>query len=137
MSSKHNIVIYCVCCPVVYYVYHWVIKTNIFLYHAIPPLYGGRTEYYKIDCEVFDMVIYGKEVNNKNRNAVLIAVLLGWCGGYRFYKRQYALGILYLFTCGLFFVGWRCSCAVRFAVRFAVLCCFSRYNIRLAANLSP
>ena len=27
------------------------------------------------------MVIYGKEVNNKNRNAVLIAVLLGWCGG--------------------------------------------------------
>lgn len=52
------------------------------------------------------MVIYGKEVNNKNRNAVLIAVLLGWCGGYRFYKRQYALGILYLFTCGLFFVGW-------------------------------
>ena len=30
--------------------------------------------------------------------------------------------------------GWRCSCAVRFAVRFAVLCCFSRYNIRIAAN---
>lgn len=41
-----------------------------------------------------------------DKKGVLFAVLLGWCGGYRFYKKQYGLGILYLFTFGLFCVGW-------------------------------
>lgn len=36
----------------------------------------------------------------------LIAIFLGWCGGYRFYKKQNKMGILYLFTVGLFGFGW-------------------------------
>ena len=37
---------------------------------------------------------------------VLIAIFLGWAGGYRFYKKQTGLGILYLLTFGLFGIGW-------------------------------
>lgn len=37
---------------------------------------------------------------------LLIAIFLGWLGGYRFYKRQTALGILYLLTGGVFGIGW-------------------------------
>lgn len=37
---------------------------------------------------------------------IIIAVALGWAGGYRFYKKQIGLGVLYLFTCGLFGIGW-------------------------------
>lgn len=36
----------------------------------------------------------------------IIAVLLGWLGGYRFYKKQYLLGFVYLLTFGLFGIGW-------------------------------
>lgn len=51
------------------------------------------------------MVIFGNNASNDSKG-VLIAIFLGWCGGYRFYKKQFALGILYLFTCGLFCIGW-------------------------------
>lgn len=37
---------------------------------------------------------------------LLIAIFLGWLGGYRFYKKQTLLGVLYLFTFGLFGIGW-------------------------------
>jgi hypothetical protein len=37
---------------------------------------------------------------------ILIAVFLGWAGGYRFYKKQTKLGIIYLLTAGLFGIGW-------------------------------
>lgn len=37
---------------------------------------------------------------------LLIAIFLGWAGGYRFYKKQTGLGILYLLTLGLFGIGW-------------------------------
>lgn len=37
---------------------------------------------------------------------LLIAIFLGWCGGYRFYKRQTILGVVYLFTLGIFGIGW-------------------------------
>lgn len=37
---------------------------------------------------------------------ILIAVFLGWLGGYRFYKRQYGLFLLYFFTAGIFGIGW-------------------------------
>lgn len=68
-------------------------------------MYGGRRHYYKVDCEDFIMVIYGNNASN-DRKGVLIAIFLGWCGGYRFYKKQFVLGFIYLFTCGLFCIGW-------------------------------
>ena len=37
---------------------------------------------------------------------LILSVFLGWAGGYRFYKKQYGMGILYFFTCGLFCFGW-------------------------------
>ena len=37
---------------------------------------------------------------------VIIAWLFGWAGGYRFYKKQKGWGFIYLFTCGLFGIGW-------------------------------
>ncbi len=37
---------------------------------------------------------------------IIIAILFGWAGGFRFYKKQYGAGFLYLFTGGLGAVGW-------------------------------
>lgn len=37
---------------------------------------------------------------------LLIAIFTGWLGGYRFYKKQFVWGIIYLCTGGLFLVGW-------------------------------
>lgn len=37
---------------------------------------------------------------------LLIAIFLGWAGGYRFYKKNIWLGILYLLTFGLLGIGW-------------------------------
>lgn len=37
---------------------------------------------------------------------LLIAIFLGAFGGYRFYKKQFGLGIVYLLTFGLFGIGW-------------------------------
>lgn len=37
---------------------------------------------------------------------VILSIFLGWAGGYRFYKKQYGIGILYLFTGGIFCFGW-------------------------------
>ena len=37
---------------------------------------------------------------------LLIAICFGWMGGYRFYKKQIGMGVLYLLTFGLFGVGW-------------------------------
>lgn len=37
---------------------------------------------------------------------LLIAIILGWAGGYRFYKKQYLLALIYLFTFGLCGIGW-------------------------------
>lgn len=37
---------------------------------------------------------------------LLLAICLGWAGGYRFYKKQICLGVLYLLTFGVFGIGW-------------------------------
>lgn len=44
----------------------------------------------------------------KKRNkwiAFFLCVCLGWLGAHKFYEGKIAMGILYLFTCGLFFFG--------------------------------
>ena len=35
-----------------------------------------------------------------------ICALLGWIGVHKFRERRFGMGILYLFTFGLFFIGW-------------------------------
>lgn len=37
---------------------------------------------------------------------LIIAIFLGWLGGYRFYKKQYVLGFVYLLTFGIIGIGW-------------------------------
>ena len=37
---------------------------------------------------------------------LLMTILFGWLGYYRFHKKQFGLGLIYLFTGGLFFIGW-------------------------------
>lgn len=38
--------------------------------------------------------------------ALLLCIFLGWCGAHKFYEGRSVLGVLYLFTFGLFVVGW-------------------------------
>lgn len=37
---------------------------------------------------------------------LLLAIFLGWLGVYRFYKKQWLLGVVYLFTGGIAGIGW-------------------------------
>lgn len=48
-------------------------------------------------------------------SGIIIAVLFGWAGGYRFYKGQKGLGILYLLTVGLCGIGWIADIAISIA----------------------
>lgn len=50
--------------------------------------------------------MYEKGILNDKNKGILIALFLGELGGYRFYRHQYFLGIVYLFTLGLFGFGW-------------------------------
>ena len=46
-------------------------------------------------------------VSNKKRTSALIwCVLLGYLGAHYFYVGKIGKGILYVFTCGLFGIGW-------------------------------
>lgn len=38
--------------------------------------------------------------------AFLLCLFLGGIGAHKFYEGKVGMGILYLFTCGLFFIGW-------------------------------
>lgn len=45
---------------------------------------------------------------NRARNkwvALALCICLGWLGAHKFYEGKIGMGLLYLFTCGLFFVG--------------------------------
>lgn len=37
--------------------------------------------------------------------SLLLCLFLGWCGGHKFYEGKIGMGIVYLFTGGLFFIG--------------------------------
>lgn len=37
---------------------------------------------------------------------LLVCLFLGMLGGHKFYRRKFGMGVLYLFTGGLFFIGW-------------------------------
>ena len=38
--------------------------------------------------------------------ALLLCIFLGWCGAHKFYEGKKGLGILYIFTFGLWGIGW-------------------------------
>ena len=35
-----------------------------------------------------------------------LCLFLGWLGVHKFYEKQFGMGVLYMFTCGLFCIGW-------------------------------
>lgn len=46
-------------------------------------------------------------VSSKSRMvALLLCIFLGFFGAHRFYAGRYLMGVLYLFTLGLFGIGW-------------------------------
>lgn len=45
------------------------------------------------------------EIKDKNASLIL-CILGGWLGLHHFYNKKIGLGILYLFTGGLFYIGW-------------------------------
>lgn len=67
-----------------------------------------------------------------NIKALLFAVFLGWCGGYRFYKKQFLLGIIYLFTFGLFGIGWIVD-----IILSAINCVSDTGSLEVEASHSP
>ena len=42
----------------------------------------------------------------KKNKDLLITIFGGWFGLHYFCNKKYKKGLIYLFTCGLFFVGW-------------------------------
>ncbi len=42
--------------------------------------------------------------------ALLLCIFLGFCGAHKFYEGKGGMGVLYLFTCGLFGIGWFVDC---------------------------
>ena len=49
------------------------------------------------------------DVNRKEKNktiALLLCIFLGYLGAHKFYEGKVGMGILYLFTMGLFGIGW-------------------------------
>ena len=42
--------------------------------------------------------------------ALLLCWFLGYFGAHKFYEGKTGLGVLYLFTCGLFGIGWFIDC---------------------------
>lgn len=50
---------------------------------------------------------YVTTTSDKNKNtALLLCIFLGWAGAHQFYVGKWGKGFLYLFTVGLFMIGW-------------------------------
>ncbi len=57
----------------------------------------------------------------------LLTIIFGWAGFYRFKKGQIGLGIVYLFTLGLFYIGWIVD----------VVCTLRDMIVKVGKTLSP
>lgn len=53
--------------------------------------------------------VYGMRTRNK-WVAFFLCLFLGFLGAHKFYEGKGGTGILYLFTCGLFGIGWFIDC---------------------------
>lgn len=72
----------------------------------------------------------------------IITVLLGWCGIHKFLQKKAGMGIIYLFTFGLFGIGWFYDCITAFRAiskKAAPAASIPQYSIvdRLCATLDP
>ena len=65
---------------------------------------------------------YGMMAKNK-WVAFLLCLFLGWAGAHKFYEGKAGMGILYLFTGGLFGIGWFIDC-------ISLLCKPNPYYVR-------
>ena len=53
------------------------------------------------------MANYTTQTSDKSKKtALLLCIFLGWCGAHYFYVGRIGRGFVYLFTCGVFFIGW-------------------------------
>lgn len=48
--------------------------------------------------------------NSKNIIEFILCITMGYCGAHKFYAKKYSIGFLYLFTFGLFGIGWIYDC---------------------------
>ena len=69
----------------------------------------------KVSVTIFVRVSYTLDKMSQGRQRtsrvstkteLILAILLGWAGVHKFYRKRIGMGILYLLTCGLFCVGW-------------------------------
>ncbi len=75
--------------------------TNIYYVNQMPT--GGGSP------AVNSFINYGTApaVSDKNKSAaLLLCFFLGFLGGHLFYAGRWKKGLLYLFSCGLFGIGW-------------------------------
>ncbi len=53
------------------------------------------------------MANYVTSTSDKSKStALLLCIFLGWCGAHYFYVGRYGRGFVYMFTVGLFVIGW-------------------------------
>lgn len=57
----------------------------------------------------------------------IVTLLLGWLGVHKFMERKIGMGFLYLFTCGLFGIGWI----------FDTICAFPSSKVKKNSQLQP
>ena len=68
-----------------------------------------RNKYEKKYKDYVDKVLASDnttEIVEKEQNLVLATVFGGWFGLHKFLKKDTKMGLLYLFTAGLFYIGW-------------------------------
>ena len=87
---------------------------------VICTLCGRQVEVIKQEASATPNIVINNANSNVNQNvngiaagnmkdkwaAVLLCLFLGGIGAHKFYEGQIGMGILYLFTVGLFGIGW-------------------------------
>lgn len=69
----------------------------------------AANSYYQPPVQVTQQVVVHNTTNGREKNkwiAFLLCVFLGYLGFHKFYEGRIGQGILYLFTLGLFGIGW-------------------------------